>query len=227
MLAWSVDLDGAGSAEVRFSERHDGDFSDIEAQRPLPLTPGAWTRPRQQHGTGVLRVRAPGDRHGEAGDAAVTAASGAVVSVATADCAPVALVAKEGIVGAVHAGWRGLAAGVLEAAAATMRELGAGSLTAVVGPCIHPECYRFGRSDLAGLVERLGPKVASLTAEGAPALDVPAAVRVSLDRAGVDHVIEAGRCTACEPDSWFSHRARGEGARHLLATWITPAPARR
>ena len=223
MLALTLDLNGARRAEIRFSERREGDFGSCTPEQRASVAEGAWTRLRQQHGAAVVTVSAPGDADGVAADAAVTASSGAVLTVRTADCAPVALVAAEGVVAAVHAGWRGLAAGVVEAAAASVRRLGGRELRAYVGPCIHPECYEFGRRPLEDLARRLGPEVASQTAWGTAALDIPAAVRAALRLCGIEEIIEADRCTSCEAESWYSHRARGESARHVLAIWMSPS----
>ena len=223
MLALTLELNGARRAEIRFSDRREGDFGDCSPERRASLAEGSWTRLRQQHGAAVLTVTAPGEADGTAADAAVTATNGAVLTVRTADCAPVALVATEGVVAAVHAGWRGLSAGVVEAAAAAVRRLGGRELRAYVGPCIHPECYEFGPRPLRDLARRLGPEVVSQTAWGTPALDIPAAVRAALRFGGIEHIIEANRCTSCEAESWYSHRARGETGRHVLATWISPS----
>ena len=221
MLEVTLDLNDVGRAEIRFSDRREGNFADDSPQLRRTVTEGAWTRLHQQHGSEVVVVAAPGDGDGAAADAAVTAAPGAILSVRTADCAPVALVAREGVVAAVHAGWRGIAAGVIEAAAAAVRRLGGEELSAFVGPCIHAECYEFGRGSLTDLAGRLGPGVIGRTAWGTPAFDIPAAVRGALDRCGIGKLIEADHCTACEAGSWYSHRARGEPQRHVLATWIS------
>ncbi len=140
-------------------------------------------------------------------DAAVSAEPGAVLSVLTADCAPVALVAP-GVVAAVHAGWRGIAAGVLEAAVAEVRRRSEGPVRAVLGPCIHPECYEFSPADLEPIARRLGAEVAGVTAAGRPALDVPGAVRSALAGVGVADLTDVGVCTACSADH-FSHRRDG------------------
>ena len=221
VLELSFDLRGRGRAEVRFSDRSEGDFVGDPPQMREVAAAGSWTRLRQQHGSEVVIVTQPGGGDGTPADAAVTAIPGAILSVRTADCAPVALVADEGVVAAVHAGWRGLAGGVIEAATASVRRLGGVRIKAFVGPCIHAECYEFGAGPLADLAGRFGPGVVSRTAWGTPALDIPAAVRRTLDHCGVDDVIEAGRCTACEAETWYSHRARGEAQRHVLATWIS------
>ena len=222
MLELTLDLDGGGRAEIRFSDRREGDFAGDRPQGRRRVAGGPWTLLRQQHGSEVVVVRSPGDGDRALADAAVTAAPGAVLTVRTADCAPVALVAREGIVAAVHAGWRGLAAGVVGAAAAAVRRLGGERIGAFLGPCIHAGCYEFGREPLADLADRLGPGVVGRTAWGTPALDIPAAVRSALGRCGIDDVTEAGGCTACDASRWYSHRARGEPQRHVLATWISP-----
>jgi len=140
-------------------------------------------------------------------DAAVSAEPGAVLSVLTADCAPVALVAP-GAVAAVHAGWRGLSAGVLEAAVQEVRRRSPGPITAVLGPCIHAECYEFSAADLDPIAARLGPEVRAETATGGLALDLPRAVRLALAGAGVAEVTDVDVCTACSPDH-FSYRRDG------------------
>lgn len=227
MLELSFDLEGRRRAEVRFSERSDGDFVGDAARLRSPaglrtvVAAGGWTRLRQQHGSQVVTVTVPGEGDGTSADAAVTATPGAILSVRTADCAPVALIAREGVVAAVHAGWRGLADGVIEAATAVVRQLGGVRIKAFVGPCIHAECYEFGAGPLADLAGRFGAGVVARTAWGTPALDIPATVRSTLDHCGVDEIIEVGRCTACEAERWYSHRARGEPQRHVLATWIS------
>jgi copper oxidase (laccase) domain-containing protein len=146
------------------------------------------------------------------GDALVTAVPGAALAVFTADCAPVAITSREGVVGLVHAGWRGLDAGVIDAAAGAMRALGATRIDAALGPCIRAECYEFGAEDLDRLAARWGPSVRGRTTEGRPALDLPAAVRIALERCGARIIADAGACTACS-DEWFSHRARGDSGR--------------
>jgi copper oxidase (laccase) domain-containing protein len=103
-----------------------------------------WTWLEQVHGSTVVVVDRPGHHAGDRADAAVSAVAGAVLAVQVADCAPVALVSSGGAIGVAHVGWRGLAAGVLEATASTLRELKAGDISAVVEACIHSGCYEFG-----------------------------------------------------------------------------------
>lgn len=172
------------AAEVRWTGRADGDMRSVDDP--------SWTRLHQVHGARVVVVDAPGARAGEDADAAVTTVPGAVLAVLTADCAPVALASPEGIVGAVHAGWRGLEAGVVEAAVAEMRGLGATRVEAALGPCIHAECHE---------------------------ADVPAGVRAALERAGAELVHDEDVCTACSSD-YYSWRARREDERQAMLIWM-------
>ena len=129
-----------------------------------------------------------------------------------------ALAGTDGVTGVAHAGWRGVAAGVIEATVAAMEALGAIGIEAVIGPCIHAECYEFGPDELDFVAARLGDGVRATTAAGTPALDLPAAVRAALERAGVEKVDDAGVCTACSGDH-FSWRARQERQRQATVIW--------
>ena len=200
-----------GPAHVRFTDRGDGDM-----RRSLLELP--WTWLLQEHGREVVRVDRPGACAGARADAAVTNQPGAALAVLTADCAPVALASTEGPVGVAHAGWGGLLAGVIPSAVEALRDLGASDVHAVIGPCIHAECYEFGAEDLDRLIDRFGPDVAGSTAAGAPALDLQAAVRAALAEQGVEYVEDVGVCTGCSPDH-FSWRARKEHGRQATVIW--------
>jgi len=185
--------------------------------------------PAQVHGTGVLVVDGPAPPGAAAwavgpggtipeGDAVVAGGPGFVLGVLTADCAPVALGSPEGVHGALHVGWRGLRAGIVARAVAALWGLGATHVVAGLGPCIHPCCYEFAPGDLDAVAARCGGEVRGRTADGRPALDLPAAVRGALGRAGAAVVVDEDRCTACGPAA-FSHRARGDVARQALLVW--------
>lgn len=216
------------SARVVFTGRAEGDMGHggepVTSVRPgvaarrRAVVDLPWTWLHQIHGAGVVRVTLPGEGAGTKADAAVTAEEGCALAVLTADCAPVALASSEGVIGVAHAGWRGAAAGVIEATVAEMEALGATGIEAAIGPCIHAECYEFGAAELDSVAGRLGDSVRGTTAAGAPALDLPAAVRAALERAGVEHVDDAGVCTACSP-SHFSWRARQETQRQATVVW--------
>lgn len=171
--------------------------------------PTRWWWLRQVHGATVVTALGPARDPAlpPEADAAVTAAPGVPLTVLTADCAPLAL-ASDDAIAVVHAGWVGLLAGVVAAAVDRLRELGRGEVRAALGPCVHPDHYEFGADDLATLVDRFGPTVASHTADGSPAFALPEAVRRALLEAGVTDLLDVGVCTAASPDH-FSHRQAG------------------
>lgn len=183
-----------------------------------------WCWMRQVHGAAVVRL-GPGETSvGRPADALVSESSPEVadgdpaLAVFTADCGPLVLASPEGVMAAVHVGWRGLAAGVLDRAADVMRSSGAGAISGALGPCIHAECYEFGASELDAVEEAVGGPVRARTARGTTALDLPAAVARAASRAGVELVDVSPVCTACSPDH-FSHRARGDVERQALVVW--------
>jgi copper oxidase (laccase) domain-containing protein len=122
---------------------------------------------------------------------------------------------------AVHAGWRGLAGGVVEAAVERMRLLGATDVVGSLGPSIHAECYEFSAPELDLVVTTCGTMVRGLTSAGRPALDLPAGIEAALARAGATVVPGVDTCTACG-DGYFSHRARGDVGRQALLVWAGP-----
>jgi YfiH family protein len=214
---------GTGIARVRCTDRASGDLSidgppAALAGRRRAAVPLPWSWLRQVHGAEVVVVDG-GPITGLAADAQVTTRCGVALAVHTADCGPVALVSPQGVLGVVHAGWRGLAAGVVEATVGAMRNLGATQVEAWVGPCIHPECYEFGADDLDVVARALGPAVRGTTATGAPALDLPGAIEAALLAVGVEAVEVSPTCTSCD-DRYFSHRARAEAGRQAMVAWM-------
>ena len=180
-----------------------------------------WVQARQVHGADVLVIDdAP--LHGAEADVLVTARRDIALAVRSADCATLALVGDDGSVAAVHAGWRGLAAGAIGVAAAELRGRGAQHVCAVVGPHIGVECYEFGGDDLVALAAQFGDDVIGRTSDERPALDVAAAVRRALDEASVELIASDARCTACSDELW-SHRAAGDTERQALVVWIESA----
>ena len=209
-------------ARVRWTSRADGDVRPWVAggrRRLAAVAPRPVSWLRQVHGAGVVVVGDTGAIEGDEGDVLVTTSSRVALGIFTADCAPVALASPEGIVAAVHAGWGGLVAGVVQQAVSAMRDLGATRVEGALGPCIHAGCYEFREPELERVVEQLGPGVRSLTHAGSPALDLPAAVRSALAGAGAELTYDSGVCTACGPADCFSHRARGEPERQAMVVW--------
>lgn len=182
----------------------------------------AWTGARQVHGTTVVRVdggiRGAGSESTATvvpdADALWTDEADVSLVVLTADCIPILLAdARSRRVGVVHAGWRGLVAGVVEAAVGSM---GApDDIAAFVGPGIGPCCYEVGADVAQAATDRLGDVVRRLN--GRTHLDLWRGSLVALARAGVREVWPAALCTRCEPDRFYSHRAGARGRQALLA----------
>ena len=189
---------------------------DVAARRFDLPAPGTWALVRQVHGNRVIAID-PGAAERD-GDAMVTTAPDVPLVILTADCAPLALVA-DGAVAAVHAGWAGLEQGVIQRAVTALRELAhgpdAGPIRAVLGPCIQAARYEFGVELLERLTARFGTTVASRTEWDAPALDIPAAVRIALRDAGVDDLDDVEVCTAASSDH-FSFRRDGVTGRQAM-----------
>ena len=191
----------------------------VGAAGPVPTV--AWVS--QVHGAEVV-VTGPGAgrpgacRHLGVGDAVVAVDASAAAAVLTADCGPVALASPEGLVAAVHAGWRGVLAGVVEAAADRLRSLGASRVAGVLGPCIHAGACAFGEDDLVRMVRRYGESVQGETVDGSSALDLPAAVAAAFQAGGIEEVGRVDRCTASS-SAFFSHRARADTGRQALVVW--------
>jgi YfiH family protein len=170
---------------------------------------GRFARAIQVHGTRVRRVDAVPLREDawEEADGHVTALPGVPALVFVADCLPVAL-ARDGAVAIAHAGWRGLADGILGEAVAA---LGDGGVRAAIGPGIGPCCYEVGDE----VRERFAPEAA----RGCN-LDLKLAARRALEEAGVGEIHDSGVCTACEPDRYFSHRRdSGVTGRQAGVVW--------
>jgi polyphenol oxidase len=210
-----------GGVSALWTDRAQGDFRSTHV---TPLVPGGPTgngpchRLCQVHGSVVHLVTADAAGVVQTGDALVSVDPSARLLMLTGDCASIALGSPEGVFAAVHAGWRGLAAGVVESAVAAMRGAGASAVDGALGPCIHAECYAFSQPDLSSLVERYGDEVRGVTSAGGVALDLPATVRAAFARADVTEVPGVDRCTACD-EGYFSHRARGDTGRQALIVW--------
>lgn len=171
----------------------------------------------QVHGATVVDVSAPRPSPAP-GDAALSADDSTCAAILVADCAPIAIGSPESVRVAVHAGWRGLVAGVVERSAVCARAAGASLLVAGIGPCIGPCCYEFSPSDLRDVADHVGPEVVSWTPEGRTALDLRAGVRRVLEASGVSVVFEDDSCTSCGT-GWYSARRRRDVARQALYVW--------
>jgi YfiH family protein len=164
------------------------------------------------------------------GDALITATAGLLLTVKTADCLPLFLVDEDRrAVAAVHAGWRGTAAGIASAAVRAMRDrLGSKpeSLRASLGPCIESGCYEVGKDVVAALGPEAGPFLApSPGRPGRFLLDLPGVNRRQLEAAGLDpgRIRSSGACTHCSPDLLSFRRDRRTDIRLYNFVGIRPA----
>lgn len=170
----------------------------------------------QVHGNTVVvsEITGNGGQVSDGADALMTTAAGMAASVHTADCLPIAL-ATAGVVGSVHAGWRGLDRGVIDAAVETMRRLTDADeeMVAAIGPGAGACCYEVGPE----LHERFPPH-----GNGAN-LDLKAIAREQLVASGVHTVHDCGVCTICSTEpALFSYRREGaETGRQALFTWLS------
>jgi YfiH family protein len=192
---------------------------------------GCATRERvevhQVHGAGVLIVRAGSPAHGTLppgvstkADAIVTDDPARVLAVRVADCAPVLLASGDGrCVAAIHAGWKGVLAGVIEASVRAMRALGHEPVVAAIGPCIGPAAFEVGPDVADPFRARFGDAIIARTGKGDRSmLDLRSAITILLREAGVGVIDSIDLCTHARSDLFFSHRresgsggARGDG----------------
>ena len=164
----------------------------------------------QVHGDRVVVVDGPWSGAVPDADAVVTTRDDVALAVLVADCTPVLLLDREaGVAGAVHAGRPGMVAGVVGRAVATMRELGARTIEAAVGPSVCGRCYEVPQ-EMQDDVAAVEPVSRATTSWGTPSLDVAAGVRAQLGRDGVE-VVDLSRCTRESPDL-FSYRRDGPGS---------------
>lgn len=182
----------------------------LQSHLALPAEP-AWLR--QVHGTSVVNL--PFEGVEPEADAAITAAMGAVCVVMTADCLPVLLARRDGAaVGAAHAGWRGLCAGVLESTVAAF-DCDPGLLRVWLGPAISQAAFEVGpevREQFVAHDARAADCFAANHA-GRWQADLYGLARQRLRAAGVDAIFGGERCTFREAESFFSHRRDGPCGR--------------
>ena len=190
---------------------------------------------RQVHGIRVMRLHAGSDMTpDEPADAAWTSDPGVACTVQVADCLPVLFARRDGsAVAAAHAGWRGLAAGVLEATLQALcngaddgRRTAPADVVAWLGPCIGPREFEVG----ADVVQAFGEDPAAPDArcfvyrarpEGTARwlVHLTRLARKRLAAAGVQHITEARACTAEDRSAFFSFRRDGVTGRMAAAVW--------
>lgn len=183
----------------------------------------------QIHGADVCSIR-PGDDFvsGPRADALATDDPARSLSIKYADCVPILLASADGrAVAAVHAGWRGLVAGVISAAVARLEQIGkspASTFIAAVGPCIGPDAFEVGPEVLTAFDRLLHPhSTRTFTEKGR--VDLQQMTLHQLQRAGLaqTNIDAASLCTCSHPNEFFSHRRDGP-ATGRMAAFISPAP---
>jgi YfiH family protein len=200
-------------------------------ERLLRVLPGDPFWLRQVHGSVVVdadddRAVADASMPPEA-DASVALRPGVVCAVMVADCMPVLLADAAGRgVAAAHAGWRGLAGGVVQATAARLRaRLGdpAAPLVAWLGPCIGATRFEVGRDVLDAMKQRLPDAERAFMPRptGKYLADLPALARQALAMAAVSDIAGGAWCTVGDPLRFFSYRRDGVTGRHAALIWRT------
>ncbi len=223
--------DGAGGGGLNLGMHVGDDPATVQRNRALVAAalpgPPAWIS--QVHGIAV--VDAAGVQPGQpvrVADASIATAPGVVCAVMTADCLPVLFADLAGtVVGAAHAGWRGLAAGMRETVAA-MRAAGAGELTAWLGPAIGPAQFEVGGEVLDAFLsahaDERQVRAAFAPFPGRPGkylADMNALARLLLARDGVTRVWGGNHCTATERELFYSYRRDGVTGRLASMVWLT------
>lgn len=213
--------DAPARVHAIMTTREAGDMASREARarlrQSLPADP-AWLR--QVHGAAVVDLDSSGP-HATA-DAAITRSSKRVCAIQVADCMPVLFAERSGaVVGAAHAGWRGLAAGVLEATIEAMRVPGE-EMLAWLGPAIGPRVYEVGdevRARFLGHDD--GARGAfSPTRPGHWLLDLYWVARQRLQAKGVKSLYGSGLCTYSDRDRFYSYRRDGPTGRMAALIWL-------
>lgn len=215
---------------------HTGDASDavLENRRRLTaILPEAPFWLEQVHGIDVADADAPplGAGGPPRADAAVTTRPGRVLAIMTADCVPVVIADVHGrALGVAHAGWRGLAAGVLEATVAALRSRlpDAAAWRAWVGPCIGQARFEVGDEVRCAFVDDDGAASQYFTAGVVPGkwlADLAGLSFHCLAKMGIQHVERSGLCTYERADLFYSYRRESTTGRMATIAWLEGRPA--
>ena len=189
----------------------------------LPNEP-CWLQ--QVHGATVVRADAASAP--ATADAAISLQPGCVCAVSIADCLPVLFADRGGrAVGAAHAGWRGLAAGVIQNTAREMRAMlgdDGADLVAYLGPAIGPAHFEVGAEVLAAMGERLpqAGRAFAPMAQGKYLADLFALARQALEQAGIEQIFGGGVCTYSDATRFYSYRRDRVTGRHAALIWLEP-----
>ena len=226
--------DGGGGGGLNLGLHVGDDAETVQQNRAAvrAMLPGAPAWISQVHGVAVVDAASVGlGQPVRVADASIATSPGVVCAVLTADCLPVLFADLAGtVVGAAHAGWRGLAAGVLGETVAAMRATGAGEITAWLGPAIGPTQFEVGGDVLESFLANAGAQAEQVRAafepfEGRPGkylADMNALARLMLARDGVTKVWGGDHCTASERNRFYSYRRDGVTGRQASLIWLKP-----
>ena len=220
--------DGAGGGGLNLGT-HVSDAPDAVARNRsllrelLPSEP-VWLN--QVHGTQVIDAASTlSEGVLPDADASFARDAGVLCAILTADCMPVLLADRRSrVVGAAHAGWRGLAGGVIEATVERLRAEGGDELVAWLGPGIGPARFEVG-AEVIEAFSRLGPRARQAFAAipdkpGKYLADLPQLARLALAGVGVTEVAGGDRCTVSEPENFYSFRRDRITGRMATLIWI-------
>jgi len=222
---WSA-ADGAGGMNLGLGSGDDPAIVTANRARLAKFLPQPPRWLRQVHGSRVVvaeDVDAPTDA-----DGATAVTPGVVCAVLIADCMPVLIASCDGRgVGAAHAGWRGLAEGVIQNTVEAMRQRlpdPHAPIAAYLGPAIGPRHFEVGAEVLAAMCVRLPEAAAAFSAlgNGKYVADLFLLGRMALAQVGVDRILGGEDCTFSDPGRFYSYRRDRITGRHAALVWIEP-----
>jgi purine-nucleoside/S-methyl-5'-thioadenosine phosphorylase / adenosine deaminase len=205
-LGTHVGDEGAAVAENR---------SRLALAAALPAEP-CWLH--QVHGNEVADVDVPAASN----DASFTRKPGRICAILSADCLPVLFASTEArVIGAAHAGWRGLVAGVLGATVRALEEAPS-ALIAWIGPCIGPLVYEVGPEVREAVLAAMPAAAIAFEpqAAGRYRADLPRIARLQLQALGLSRIYGGTECTYSRPERYFSHRRDGQTGRQGTLIWL-------
>ena len=226
----SIDLIARPRAKTRIKSRWDDhvNYSFGNKQNPVPLTSPKFASDqrslnwKQVHGTTIVEVTHSAQNCGKA-DGFWTTSAGLAIGVITADCVPILLYRKDGeAVGALHAGWRGVAGHIVRAffAALPLQYSNPCEWSAVIGPSIRECCYEFGSEELSLIANQFKALTHKQLSPRGTTLDLLAPIQCELAELGVEVIFTHPDCTYCARDAnqepvYFSYRRGDRNSRQF------------
>ena len=193
-----------------FSTRAAGEAKERDRAAAVHVGASQIWQATQVHGDTVIDVAEAAVDASTKADALVATKAGDAVGIRVADCVPILIASKDGHVAAVHAGWRGVANGIIGKA---VKRLGSAHIAAI-GPHIGPCCFEVGHdvAEQIGFVDRvIGEK---------SFVNLRRAVHEQLRAAGVPVVDDVGECTKCHPDAYHSFRRDADASGRMIGVIV-------